>query len=152
MGQRRCERAIGQLKQAGFVTVNQPRYKNEEGKYVGLRAVRVITKEFFEWLGLGPMLAKERARAAAALKKKARAAGKTLGELMKRIGKVVSNKRVDDRPKPTPLDQEITRAWNRQLGEYFRQGLETKEAQRLVNEKFGFPTSWSPGQGAPKRP
>ena len=152
LGQRRCERAISQLKQAGFITVNQPRRKNEEGKYVGLRAVRVITKEFFEWLGLGPMLAKERARAAAALKKKARAAGKALGDLLKRAGKVISNRKVDDRPKPTPLDLEITRAWNRQIGEYFRQGMATKEAQRLVNEKFGFPISWSPGQGAPNRP
>lgn len=27
LGQRRCERAIGQLKAAGFITVKQPRYK-----------------------------------------------------------------------------------------------------------------------------
>jgi len=149
LGQRRCERAIAQLKEAGFITVNQPRYRNEEGKYFGLRAVRVITKDFFEWLGLGPMLAKERARASAALKKKARAAGKTLNDLMKRVGRIF-NKKVDDRPERKTLDPEISRAWSRLVGDYFRQGLEPREAQKLANERFGFPATWSPGQGAPE--
>ncbi|MDR1044402.1 MAG: hypothetical protein LBP33_04690, partial [Candidatus Adiutrix sp.] len=149
LGQRRCERAIGQLKQAGFITVKQPRLKNGEGRYVGLRAVRVITKDFFDWLGLGPMLAKERARAGAALKRKARAAGKSLSDLMERVGQLFHKKGLDDRPKPKAMDLETVRAWNRLLGDYFKQGLDTKEAQRLVNEKFGFPPSWSPGQGAP---
>jgi len=149
LGQRRCERAIGQLKEAGFITVSQPRYKNEEGKYFGLRAVRVITKEFFDWLGLGPMLAKERARACAALKKKARAAGKTLGDLMKRVGGIFK-KRLDNGPERKPLDPETSRAWSRLVGEYFRQGLEPREAQKLANERFGFPPAWSPGQGAPE--
>jgi len=149
LGQRRCERAIGQLKEAGFISVKQPRLKNEEGKYIGLRAVRVITKEFFEWLGLGPMLEKERARASAVLKKKARAAGKTLGDLMERARKILKPG-LGNRPEPKRLDPEISRAWNRLLGEYFRQGLEPREAQKLANERFGFPPTWSPGQGAPE--
>lgn len=150
LGQRRCERAIGQLKQAGFITVKQRRQKNEEGKYFGLRAIRVITEDFFEWLGLGPMLEKERARATAALKRKAGTAGKSLGDVMKRLGRIFINKNLSERTKPKPLDPEIVRAWNHQLGAYFRQGLDTKEAQKLVNAQFGFPPTWSPGQGAPE--
>lgn len=63
LGQRRCERAIGQLKQAGFLKVEQPRRRNQDGKYFGLRAIRVFTAKFFDWLGLGSMLKKERQRA-----------------------------------------------------------------------------------------
>ena len=149
IGQRRCERAIAHLKHAGFITVKQPRLKNEEGKYIGLRAVRVITKDFFDWLGLGPMLEKERARASAALKRKARAAGKTIGDLMERARKVLKIN-LGNQTKPQPLDHETVRSWNRLISDYFRQGLETREAQRLTNEKFGFPPLWSPGQGAPE--
>lgn len=151
LGQRRCERAIGQLKQAGFIRVKQPRHKNEEGKYIGLRAVRVITKEFFDWLGLGPMLEKERARASAALKRKARAAGKTLGDVMERVRRIFKVG-LGERAKPKAMDLETVRAWNRLLGEFFRQGLDIKEAQKMVNKKFGFPPAWSPGQGAPDQP
>lgn len=97
------------------------------------------------------MLEKERARAGVALKRKARAAGKTLGDIMKRVGRAFINKRLNCEPsKPKPLDQEVVRAWNRLLGEFFRQGLDTKEAQRLANARFGFPPTWSPGQGAPR--
>lgn len=103
LGQRRCERAIGQLKEAGFVTVKQRRQKNEEGKYLGLRAIRVVTKDFFEWLGLGPMLERERARATAALKKKARAAGKVLGDAMKRAGRIFNNKKLNSGPSQSLL-------------------------------------------------
>ena len=56
LGQRRCERAIAQLKAAGCLAVKQPRYNSAEGKYCGLRAIRVFTKIFFEWLGLAQML------------------------------------------------------------------------------------------------
>ena len=149
LGQRRCERAIAQLKGAGFITVKQPRLKNEDGKYIGLRAVRVITKEFFSWLGLGPMLEKERARASAALKRKAGAVGKSLGDLMERARKVLKPV-LGNRPEAKRLAPEVARAWNRLLGDYFRQGLEPREAQKLANEKFGFPATWSPGQGAPE--
>jgi len=149
LGKRRCERAIGQLKEAGFITVSQPRFKNEEGKYFGLRAVRVITKEFFDWLGLGPMLERERSRATRALKKKASGVGKSLSDLMKRVGKVFEKKLIDQ-PKPKSLNKEVVRAWNHLLGDFYNQGLDIKEAQKRANEKFGFPPTWSPGQGAPK--
>ena len=149
LGQRRCERAIGQLKHAGFLVVKQPRLKNEDGKYIGLRAVRVITKDFFDWLGLGPMLERERARASLALKRKARAAGKTLANLMERVRRGVSLG-LGNLTKPKRIDPETARSWNRLLGEFIRQGLELREAQKLANERFGFPPLWSPGQGAPE--
>ena len=48
IGQRRCERAIAMLKEAGFMKVTQPRTQNEEGAYFGCRAIRVVTETFFE--------------------------------------------------------------------------------------------------------
>jgi hypothetical protein len=76
LGQRRCERAIRQLRKAGFMQVRQPRRKSEDGKYFGCRAVRIITSALFEWLGLGPMLRRERARASEALRRKAQKANR----------------------------------------------------------------------------
>lgn len=148
LGQRRCERAISQLKQAGFLKVKQPRGLNQAGKYLGRRAIRFFTADFFEWLGLGSMLKKERERASAVLKRKAKAAGKSLNDFMKRIGEIF--KPITGKRKLKPLDVEKVRAWNRSLGDLIRAGLELEEAQRLVNLKFGFPLKWSPGQGRPE--
>lgn len=147
LGQRRCERAIGQLKDAGFLKVEQPRYRNEEGAYFGLRAIRVFTKKFFDWLGLGLMLARERDRAAMALRRKAAQAGKSVSDLMERLRKVI--KPAPERPQRKPLDVEKVRAWNHAFMDFSKAGLETKEAQRRANQQFGYPATWSPGQGAP---
>jgi hypothetical protein len=84
MNQRRCERAIADLKDAGLVTVKQPRRINEHGDYVGLRAIRVIRETFFEFLQLGPMLQRERARATERLRRKAMRANRKLADLMRR--------------------------------------------------------------------
>ena len=146
LGRRRCERAIRQFREAGFIKVEQPRHRNEEGKYFGLRAIRVFTAKFFDWLGLTSMLKKERARASEALKRKARAAGKSLNDLMERVFKIF--KPVKERPRP--LDLEKVRAWNCLFGDYLRAGLEVGEAQIETNLKFGYPLRWSPGQGCPK--
>ena len=145
LGRRRCERAIRQFKEAGFIKVEQPRRRNEEGKYFGLRAIRIVTQKFFDWLGLGSMLKKERDRASAALKRKARAAGKPLGELMKRARKAVRT--LQEPRRVTPMDQEKVRAWNRALAELLKDGVELVDAQRMANLSFGYPVSWSPGQG-----
>ncbi|MDL2317254.1 hypothetical protein LJC59_09345, partial [Desulfovibrio sp. OttesenSCG-928-A18] len=47
IGQRRCERAIALLKEAGFMRVKQPRSQNEEGAYFGCRAIRIVTEALF---------------------------------------------------------------------------------------------------------
>ncbi|MDR1607904.1 MAG: hypothetical protein LBT38_05795 [Deltaproteobacteria bacterium] len=86
LGQRRCERAITVLKEAGFLKVQQPRYRNEEGAYFGLRAIRVFTEKFFDWLGLLPMLKKERERASQALRRRAIRLGKSVTDFMGRRG------------------------------------------------------------------
>ena len=52
VGQRRCERAIALLKQAGFLRVKQPRSQNKEGAYFGCRAIRIVTEALFEALVL----------------------------------------------------------------------------------------------------
>ena len=88
MSQRRCERAIADLKEAGLVEVKQPRRINEHGEYIGLRAIRVIREAFFEFLDLGPMLRRERVRATEALRRKAMRATRKLADLMRRAPKV----------------------------------------------------------------
>lgn len=85
IGQRRCERAIVLLKEAGFMRVKQPRRQNEEGAYFGCRAIRIVTEALFEALGLGPMLHRERARASERLRRKAQKMNKKLSDLMGRM-------------------------------------------------------------------
>jgi hypothetical protein len=148
LGKRRCERAITLLKEAGFLQVRQPRLRNEEGAYVGLRAVRVFTENFFDWLGLLPILKKERERASKALRKRAARLGKSVTDLMKRAGKLF--KPLPIHPKVKPLSLDIRRAWNDALATLWKLGVDTQEAQRQVNQRFGFPPDWSPGKGAPK--
>ena len=71
MSQRRCERAIAALKEAGFMEIRQPRAINQYGDYTGLRAIRTVTSSLFEFLNLGPMLQRERTRATERLQRKA---------------------------------------------------------------------------------
>ncbi len=144
LGQRRCERAIGLLKKAGFLKVTQRRGMTSEGKYFGLRAIRVFTVEFFEWLGLGTMLKTERKRASEALVRKAKSVGKTLAELMGRVSNIFKIM-----PEKKKLPPEISRNWTKIYIELTRAGLESKEAQKMVNSKFGYPAWWSPGHGCP---
>ena len=150
LGQRRCERAIGDLKAAGFMVVSQPRYCNEEGKYSGLHAIRCLTTRFFEWLNLGPMLRKERDRATKALKARVAKFGRSLKDV---VGRKIGG-RLKSILKPTlqtrkPVSQVISRPWNDLFGQKIRAGLDHIEAQRLVNEFFGYPPTWSPGYGDP---
>ena len=65
--------------------VNQPRTQKDEGMYFGCRAIRVVTEALFEWLGLDPMLHRERARASERLRRKAQKANRKLSEFMNRI-------------------------------------------------------------------
>lgn len=85
IGQRRCERAIALFKEAGFMKVTQPRTQNDERMYFGCRAIRMVTGSLFEWLGLGPMLHRERARASERLRRKAQKANRKLSEFMGQI-------------------------------------------------------------------
>lgn len=67
-----------------FFAKHQPRTRREEGAYYGCRAIRVVSKSFFEWLGLGPMLDRERRSATDALRQKAQQTKRTLSDLMRR--------------------------------------------------------------------
>lgn len=144
IGQRRVERAIVMLKDAGFLTVTQPRNKNDKGEYYGLRAIRVISTAFFDWLGLGPMLAKERRRATAALHRRAAQARRKLSDLMHRITRPAKPQ--------SGLTEDERRAWSRQWGEFIRQGMEVHEAKRRTNAILGYPSEFSPGQASPQTP
>lgn len=123
ISQRRCERAIALLKQAGFMRVQQPRRQNDEGAYFGCRAIRVVTETFFEWLGLGPMLQRERARASERLRRKAQKANRKLADFI---------------PRPSPGREQRTLDWNRSWSALVLEGMEPSEAQRRTNEALGY--------------
>lgn len=144
LGQRRCERAIGQLKQAGFMHVTQPRRKSEEGKYFGCRAVRVITTVLFEWLGLGPMLRRERARASEALRRKAERANRKIADFMRRI--VSGFKPRSFARRDGKVREQSALEWNKAWAGHVRAGLDALEAQRRTNEALEYPPGYSPGQ------
>ncbi len=153
MSQRRCERAIAMLKQAGMMEIKQPRKQNEQGDYVGLRAIRVVTSVLFDCLGLGPMLQRERARASERLRCKARQANRKLAHIMRRAsaGQNTTQSRALDshRRNSTQSDEareRIVRKWNNFWSGFVMQGLDPPEAQRLANFKMGLPPDFSPGK------
>jgi len=144
LGQRRCERAIGQLRKAGFMHVRQPRRINEEGKYFGCRAIRIITSALFEWLGLGPMLRREQARASEALRRKARKANRKFADFMRRITSGFKF-RHPSAPSGKPTEHQVIE-WNQIWALHVRAGLDSREAQQRANEALGHPPGYSPGQ------
>ncbi|MFN4186934.1 MAG: hypothetical protein ACK4FN_02785 [Acinetobacter johnsonii] len=70
MHQKRIERALHDLKAAGLVTVGQQREKKADGSWIGLAAVKAISKHLFGVFGLATMLKFERDKASKRLKKK----------------------------------------------------------------------------------
>jgi len=144
LGQRRCERAVGQLKQAGFMQVTQPRSRSDEGRYFGCRAIRIITSALFEWLGLGPMLRREQARASEALRRKARKANRKFADFMRRITSGFKF-RPARAPSGRTTEQRVIE-WNQTWAMHVRAGLDSREAQRRTNESLGYRPGYSPGQ------
>jgi len=146
MSQRRCERAIADLKNAGLLEVRQPRQINEHGEYVGLRAIRVVREAFFEILNLGPMLRRERARATEALRRKALRANRKLADMMRRT--VQSVKRAIRRSLCSPAEREQhdagALAWNLACSRYMLAGFTGDELRRRTNAELGFPPDYSP--------
>ena len=139
LGQRRCERAIGLLKNAGFIKVSQPRLKNAEGKYFALRAVRSFTEEFFKWLNLTSILAAERKRAWKNVKSKINSIiVKPIDNLVKTLVTRTSLDRAAQ-SKNKQVSSDIKKAWGSMWGEFVKNGLDASEAQRLTNNRFGYP-------------
>jgi DNA-binding transcriptional ArsR family regulator len=148
MSQRRCERAISDLKDAGLITVKQPRKLNEHGEYVGLRAIRVIRETFFEFLQLGPMLQRERAKATERLRRKATRANRKLADFMRRATQ--SMKGFIRRPLISQAEQERrdvdARRWNQACVKYMIGDFTADEIRRRVNAELGLPLDYSPGR------
>ena len=150
MGQRRCERAIALLKEAGFMKVQQPRVVNDQGDYVGLRAIRVVTTLFFEFLNLGPMLQRERARASSRLQRKAMKANRKATDFMRRITQGLRNS-FRFKPQRSRADlekhEEETRRWNTTCAKYMA-NLDPDECRWRTNAELGLPADYSPGSYA----
>ena len=151
MGQRRCERAIAMLKNAGFMKVQQPRAINDQGDYVGLRAIRVVTTAFFEFLNLGPMLQRERAKATARLQRRAAKAHRKVTDLMRRLTRGL-RKSISFKPTRSRADEERrmeeARRWNLTCAKFFRMNLDSEECRRRTNAELGLPADYSPGRFA----
>jgi hypothetical protein len=148
LSQRRCERAIADLKEAELVEVKQPRKLNEHGEYVGLRAIRVMREAFFEFLDLGPMLRRERARATEALRRKAQRANRKLTDMMRRA--IQGLKGAIGRFPYTQATQERhnvdTWRWNLVCAKYMRAGVPDNELRQRANAELGLPPNYSPGR------
>jgi hypothetical protein len=70
---KRSERALGDLKAAGLITISQPCQRLTDGSWKGLAAVKAISKHLFGAIGLNTnTLKRERKKAGKRLKKKAR--------------------------------------------------------------------------------
>jgi hypothetical protein len=147
MSQRRCERAIADLKEAGLVTVNQPRKLNEHGDYVGLRAIRVIRETFFDFLHLGPMLQRERARATERLRRKAMRVNRKLTDMMRRVSQGMKGfiRRPFPRTEQERRDGDALR-WNQACVKYMIGDFTADEIRRRVNAELGLPHDYSPGR------
>ena len=148
MSQRRCERAIADFKNAGLVEVKQPRKLNEHGDYIGLRAIRVIREAFFEFLNLGPMLQRERARATERLRHKAMRANRKLADMMRRASQGL--KAFIRRSPYSRTDRELrdadARRWNLTCAKYMLADLPSDEIRRRANAELGLPPDYSPGR------
>ena len=148
MNQRRCERAIADLKEAGLMTVNQPRKLNEHGDYVGLRAIRVMRETFFDFLHLGPMLQRERARATERLRRKATRVNRKLADMMRRMSqgmKSFTKRALFSRAEQERRDVDALR-WNQTCAKYLLADIPHDELRRRVNAELGLPHDYSPGR------
>lgn len=118
---------------------------------MGLRAIRVVTGLFFEFLGLGPMLQRERARATAKLQRRAMKAQRKLTDLMRRVTKGLRNS-FTFKPQRSRADQEKrdeeTRRWNMTCAKYMIAALSPEECRQRTNAELGLPAEYSPGRRA----
>ncbi len=146
IGQRRCERAIALLKEAGFMKVQQPRAINDQGDYVGLRAIRVVTTLFFEFLNLGPMLQRERARASSKLPRKGMKANRKATDFMRRLTTGLCNS-FGFKPQRSHADlekrEEETRRWNMTCAKYMIADLDPDECRRRTNAEIGLSADYT---------
>lgn len=60
LSQSRYERALADINAAGLIVTHRRCKRDDNGNYVGLNAVRCVSKELFEVFGLGKWLAKQR--------------------------------------------------------------------------------------------
>ena len=151
IGQRRCERAVALLKEAGFMKVQQPRTINDHGDYVGLRAIRVVTSLFFEFLNLGPMLQRERARATQKLQRRAMKAQRKITDFMRRLTNGLRNT-FSAKPQCPRADKKRSMVdpirWNQTCIKYMLADLDPDECRRRTNTELGLPADYSPGKSA----
>ncbi len=144
MSQRRCERAIADLKDAGLMEVKQPRRINDHGDYVGLRAIRVMREAFFDFLHLGPMLQRERTKATERLRRKAQRVNRKLADMMRRASRGMKGAPVSRAEQERREDN--ARRWNLACVKYLMADLPIDELRRRVNAELGFPPDYSPGR------
>ena len=130
--------------------VTQPRTQNEEGDYFGCRAIRVVTDTLFEWLGLGPMLHRERAKASERLRRNAQKLNRKLSDFMGRMRDTFkkAGSTLFQQPSFRTHEKrtEDARRWNMACAKYMIAGCDLDECRRRTNAELGFPADYSPGR------
>lgn len=145
IGQRRCERAIRVFKEAGLVTVKQPRRQNAEGKYFGCRAIRAISKNLFTWLGLNKILATERKKAMVRLKTLASSERLTIGDLVRRPFERHSRKRGGLFPSSHAQQDQLRRDWGNKIVEIMNRypNLNADQWREKANQALNLPPDFT---------
>lgn len=109
-----------------------------------MRAIRIITEGFFQWLGLSRILDEERKKALERLKVKALKANRQLNDFIKRMGHKWSQATGSQAQKNDMRNRQKQR-WRRMWKEFMQNGLDMATAQYKTNQFFGYPPNWSPG-------
>lgn len=102
--QRRAERALSDLSNAGIITTHQPR-EFVNNRWIGFAGIRTISKKLFKLLGLSQWLKLDRIKATKALEQKVKIVGKNIIDFTKAIVR----KRTYKKPYDIYTQEEIAR-------------------------------------------
>lgn len=103
LGIRRLERAMQDLVEMGLVQVRKRCQKEQDGQYRGIAAIRTISIRFFELIGLGKKLKKERSKASD------RSKLRTLAKLSRDTFAMIQKAWRDERMSPSKTREEHLR-------------------------------------------
>jgi hypothetical protein len=145
LGQRRCERAMRVLMQAGIITSKQRRGKTAGGEYYGLRAIRQVEIKLFEILDMAEFYFAQAELARERLWEKAKKRGlRSLKSFFRRLGVGEPEKPREAAP---PVDESMLARWTKEASEIMSRDPDKppEQVRREVNEKLGRPADFHPG-------
>jgi hypothetical protein len=139
LSKRRCERAMRDLTQAGFIDSHERCGRNDLGDYYGLRAIRQVKDNFFIMVRLLGMLRTESARTFDEWRKKAAKLGLPVSQFFTHVGQAVG------RALKRKSNEKMARRWNQEAAKPQYEHLPYEEACRRINAALGYPEGYAPG-------